>query len=95
MNEYSKFYRGKRVLVTGGLGFIGLNTCARLLDLGAEVTALDNFMPPRVSEMHTDFLARIRIAVADIRDEDKVERVVRDQEIIFNLAGKSGSAGSN
>ena len=91
----SDFYSGKRVLVTGGLGFIGLNLSRRLLELGASVTVLDNFMPPGVSEMHADFLGRIRIAIADIRDEDKVERVIRDQDIIFNLAGKSGAAGSN
>lgn len=38
----AEFYKGKKVLVTGGLGFIGLNTCVRLLELGAEVTVLDN-----------------------------------------------------
>ena len=43
---YLDYYRGKKVLVTGGLGFIGINTCLRLLNLGAEVTALDNFVPP-------------------------------------------------
>ena len=95
MNEYSKFYRGKRVLVTGGLGFIGLNTCARLLDLGAEVTALDNFVPTQITPAFDAVRSRLRLAVADIRDEDKVERVVRDQEVIFNLAGKSGAADSN
>ena len=95
MNNYNNFYHGKKVLVTGGLGFIGLNLSRRLLELGASVTVLDNFMPPDVSELHADFLARFRVALADIRDEEKVERVVRDQEIIFNLAGKSGAAGSN
>ncbi len=43
---YLDYYGGKKVLVTGGLGFIGINTCLRLLELGAEVTALDNFVPP-------------------------------------------------
>ncbi|WP_223921516.1 NAD(P)-dependent oxidoreductase [Geobacter sp. AOG2] len=83
------------MLVTGGLGFIGLNTCARLLDLGAEVTALDNFVPPRITPDFDAIRLRLRLAVADIRDEEKVERVVRDQEVVFNLAGKSGAADSN
>ena len=95
MNNHKGFYSGKRVLVTGGLGFIGLNTCARLLDLGAEVTALDNFVPPRIPPAFDAVCSRLRLAVADIRDEEKVERVVRDQEVIFNLAGKSGAADSN
>jgi len=78
------------VLVTGGLGFIGLNVSQRLLELGAIVTVLDNFMPTEISKQLSNLLTHIKVAIADIRDEEKVERVVRDQEVIFNLAGKSG-----
>ncbi|HTP64267.1 MAG TPA: NAD-dependent epimerase/dehydratase family protein [Geobacteraceae bacterium] len=95
MNDYGNFYRGRKVLVTGGLGFIGLNTCSRLLDLGAEVTVLDNFVPPQVSPAFEAVRSQLRLAIADIRDEEKVERIVRDQEVIFNMAGKSGAADSN
>jgi UDP-glucose 4-epimerase len=95
VNIYNNFYSGKRLLVTGGLGFIGLNTCARLLDLGAEVTVLDNFIPTQITPAFEAVRSHLRLAVADIRDADKVERVVRDQEVIFNLAGKSGAADSN
>ncbi|MDD2581164.1 MAG: NAD-dependent epimerase/dehydratase family protein [Desulfuromonadaceae bacterium] len=95
MNDHHNFYSGKKVLVTGGLGFIGLNVSQRLLELGATVTVLDNFMPTDVSKPLAEFLGHIKVAIADIRDEEKVERVVRDQEVIFNLAGKSGAADSN
>jgi UDP-glucose 4-epimerase len=95
VTEYEGFYRGKRVLVTGGLGFIGINASLRLLDLGAEVTVLDNFVPPNPSPSLAAVLSRLKVAVADIRDADKVERVIRDQQVIFNLAGKSGAADSN
>ena len=95
MSNLKEFYCGKRVLVTGGLGFIGVNLCARLLDLGAEVTALDNFVPTQITPAFDAVRSRLRLAVADIRDEEKVERVVRNQEVIFNLAGKSGAADSN
>lgn len=95
MNNVNAFYRGKKVLVTGGLGFIGLNVSQRLLELGAIVTVLDNFMPTDVSKPLAEVLGHIKVAIADIRDEEKVERVVRDQEVIFNLAGKSGAADSN
>jgi nucleoside-diphosphate-sugar epimerase len=91
----AEFYKGKKVLVTGGLGFIGLNTCVRLLELGAEVTVLDNFMPPAADRVLDGVRDRLKIAIADIRDEDKVERVVREQQVIFNMAGKSGAADSN
>lgn len=95
MKDHNNFYRGKKVLVTGGLGFIGLNISQRLLELGAIVTVLDNFMPTDVSKSLAEFLGHIKVAIADIRDQEKVERVVRDQEVIFNLAGKSGAADSN
>jgi nucleoside-diphosphate-sugar epimerase len=35
-------YRGKKVLVTGGLGFIGSSVALRLVELGASVTIVDN-----------------------------------------------------
>lgn len=95
MSNYNNYYRGRKVLVTGGLGFIGLNICTRLLELGAEVTVLDNFMPIEASKPLSEMLSHIKVAIADIRDEANVERIVRDQEIIFNLAGKSGAADSN
>ena len=69
---YLDYYRGKKVLVTGGLGFIGINTCLRLLELGAEVTALDNFIPPDLSGRLDPVCSGMRIAVADIRDEEKL-----------------------
>lgn len=89
------WYRGRKILVTGGLGFIGLNLSLRLRDLGAEVTVMDNFVSPDVSHILGTVCAGIAVAVADIRDAEKVERVVRNQEVIFNLAGKSGAADSN
>ena len=76
---YLDYYRGKKVLVTGGLGFIGINTCLRLLELGAEVTALDNFVPPDLAGQDDLVRSRLRIAVADIRDEEKLERVAQGQ----------------
>jgi nucleoside-diphosphate-sugar epimerase len=94
-DNYGGFYRGRKVLVTGGHGFIGLNLGQRLLDLGGDVTLLDNFVPSELAGILVEGQGRLKTVVADIRDEDKVERVVRDQEILFNLAGKSGAADSN
>ncbi len=36
MSRYGTYFNGRHVLVTGGLGFIGINLCQRLLGLGAE-----------------------------------------------------------
>ena len=43
--DYRDFYRGRKVLVTGGLGFIGSNLCRTLADLGARVLAVDSLLP--------------------------------------------------
>lgn len=83
--------RGRKVLVTGAQGFIGTNLCRRLTDLGAEVTALDRRMPARSDSA----CCRMRVVVADIRDEDAVRCAVTGQEVIFALAGASGAADSN
>jgi len=42
VQDYESFV-GKRVLVTGGAGFVGSNLASRLVDIGAHVVVLDNF----------------------------------------------------
>ncbi len=83
----------KKILVTGGSGFIGSNLAHRLVSLKAAVTLL----------VHTDSgIALIKDIVAtaeknkipfsivtgDIRDQTFMDTVVKDKEIIFNLAAK-------
>jgi UDP-glucuronate decarboxylase len=47
ITSYQDFYRGKRVLVTGGAGFLGSFLCERLLAEGAEVLCVDNYFTGR------------------------------------------------
>lgn len=95
MSRYNDFYGGKRVLITGGLGFLGMNLIQGLLKCGAEVTVLDSFMTSGSSNNLQELLSHVKVVLADIRDEEKVERLVKGQDVIFNLAGKSGAADSN
>ena len=52
MSEYLQFYRGRRVMITGGLGFIGSNLAARLVEAGAEVLIVDSLFPDYGGNLH-------------------------------------------
>jgi len=88
--EYRAFYRGRRVLVTGGLGFIGSNLARQLVDLGADVLLLDSMIPDYGGNLFNiaDIESRLRVNFGDVRNESIMDVLVRDREIIFNLAGQ-------
>jgi UDP-glucose 4-epimerase len=88
-HDHRDFYRERRVLVTGGLGFIGSNLCRVLADLGAHVTAVDSLLPDYGGNVFNlaGYEDRVRINIADVRGHG-MEYLVRDQEVLFNLAGQ-------
>jgi UDP-glucose 4-epimerase len=87
--DYRDFYRDRKVLVTGGLGFIGSNLCRALADLGAQVTALDSLLPDYGGNVFNldGYESRVRINIADVRGHG-MEYLVRGQDVLFNLAGQ-------
>ena len=87
---YREFYQGRPVLVTGGLGFIGSNLARQLAELGADVVVVDAMIPDYGGNRFNiaGFEDRVRVSVADIRNEAIVDDLVRDRDIIFNLAGQ-------
>ena len=87
--DHRDFYRGRRVLVTGGLGFIGSNLCRALVDLGAEVLAVDSLLPDYGGNLFNleNYEGRVRINIADVRGH-AMEYLVRGQDVLFNLAGQ-------
>jgi UDP-glucose 4-epimerase len=87
--NYLDSYRGRRVLVTGGLGFIGSNLCRTLADLGAQVLAVDSLLPDYGGNLFNlaGYEDRVRVNIADVRGHG-IEYLVRGQELLFNLAGQ-------
>ena len=85
-----KAFNRKKVLVTGGLGFIGSTLVRRLVELGAEVTVVDALIPDSGGNLFNvaDVKERIELIIADVRDEAVAGRCVRGQDYLFNLVGQ-------
>jgi len=87
--DHRDFYRDRRVLVTGALGFIGSDLCRSLADLGARVLAVDSLLPDYGGNLFnlSGYEDKVRINIADVRGHG-ISYLVRDQDVLFNLAGQ-------
>lgn len=83
-------FKGKKVLVTGGLGFVGSNLTAKLVKLGATVTIADNMIPRLGGNLFNvkEIVDHIHINFSDVRDSHSMDYLVKGQEFIFHLAGQ-------
>jgi len=86
----TEFYAGKRVLVTGGVGFIGSNLALSLVECGAEVVLVDSMLPAYGASLRNvePVRDRLRINFSDVRDRHSMSYLVRGQDVIFSLAGQ-------
>jgi UDP-glucose 4-epimerase len=83
-------YRNKKVLITGGLGFIGSNLAIRLVELEANVTLVDSMIPDYGGNLFNiePIKDRVRVNFSDVRDPHSMEYLVKGQDYLFNLAGQ-------
>src|SRR3989338_4474782 len=83
------YYRNKRILITGGLGFIGSNLAIELVGKGAKVTIMDALIPTYGGNLFNiePIKEKVKWVRGDVRARKIMDRMVRDQDIIFNLAG--------
>lgn len=87
------FWRGKRVLVTGGAGFLGSGLCHALAGLGASVTALDAMLPEGGANRANLANSGIPVVEADLRDAELAPHV-EGLDVLFNMAAQTSHAGS-
>jgi UDP-glucose 4-epimerase len=82
--------KNKKVLITGGLGMIGSTLANKLVAMGAEVTLLDSLIKPYGANFFNvkEINHLIKINISDIRDKESVKVLVKDKDIIINLAGQ-------
>jgi len=88
--EHYPFFKGKHIMITGGLGFIGSNLAHRLVHLGADVLIIDSLIPEYGGNIYNvrGIEDQIKINIADMRDEHGLRYLVQGQDVIFNLAGQ-------
>jgi UDP-glucose 4-epimerase len=84
-------YRGRRVGVIGGMGFIGSNLTAALVRAGAEVTAVTPSRDRHDASIRSFEAQGVRVLEADIRDVPAMRAAVEGQWVVFNVAGRSGA----
>lgn len=85
-----EIYKGQRVLITGGLGFIGSNIAQKLACYGAKVTLVDSLDPRYGGNQANveEILDRITVQVGDYRDAHLMSPLVRTADVIFHLAAQ-------
>lgn len=86
-----KVYSGKSVMITGGLGFIGSNLAAALVEQGAAVTIVDSLIPVyggNPFNIH-DIEDKVSVNICDVRDPYAIEYMIKGKDYLFNLAGQT------
>ncbi len=85
----TNYFKGKKVLITGGAGFIGSNLAIELVKLQADVFIIDSMIEGYGGNLFNleSVKKNVRVEIADIRNTEKMDKMVCHKDIIFNLAG--------
>ena len=86
-DNFFEILQNKKILVTGGAGFIGSNLCETLLDLGVKVTCLDNFSTGRRENLETCLQnSNFTLIEGDIRNLETCKKVCENQDFVLHEA---------
>lgn len=90
-NPFGDAFAGQRVLVTGGLGFIGSNLVLSLARLGADMTVVDSLIPEYGGNLRNleGVDGKVRVYMSDVRDWRSLPQIIGRQDVLFNLAGQT------
>jgi UDP-glucose 4-epimerase len=86
--------RGRSVLITGGLGFIGVNLTSALVESGARITVMTPSLERRREAAAAATSRGATVLEGDVRDPGAIARAVAGQDVVYALAGHSGAARS-
>jgi len=90
----SQFWKDKKVLVTGGAGFIGSHVVEKLIERGAIVTVLDNLQNGSLKNLET-YTGKFKFIKGDCTDSNISEKACQGQNIVMNLAARVGGIDYN
>ncbi|MBW4590067.1 NAD-dependent epimerase/dehydratase family protein [Aetokthonos hydrillicola Thurmond2011] len=84
-------FKGRKALITGGLGFIGSNLARRLVELGAEVSLVDSLIPEYGGNLFNiaGIEDAVKVNISDVRDPHSICYLIQGQDYLFNLAGQT------
>ena len=82
---YDRSFGGRRILVTGGAGFVGSNVVARLAEAGARVTVLDDLFTGQADALP----ASVDLVVGSVTDDDLVRKLVSASTLVFHMAARN------
>ena len=90
-HNFKTAFDGRRVLITGALGFIGSNLVRRLVELGARVLLVDSLIPEYGGNLFNiaGVEDRVQVNISDVRDAHSMRYLVQGQDYLFNLAGQT------
>ena len=96
MKNWKSSFAGKKIGITGGLGFIGSNLAIRLCQMGASVTIYDLDDPKFGANLYNIDPVKddLQIIYGDLRDKQRVTEALRGCEYVFSLAGQVSHMGS-
>lgn len=91
MSDLRKDFADKKILITGGLGFIGSNLARRLVAEGAKVTLVDSLISEYGGNRAniTDIADRVEVNITDVRDPHAMGHLIQGKDYLFNLAGQT------
>ncbi|MBI5814382.1 MAG: NAD-dependent epimerase/dehydratase family protein [Nitrospinae bacterium] len=91
MTHIENTFRGKNVLITGGLGFLGGNLAIKLVGLGANVTVMDAMLEGHGGNLFNIEPVKdsVRVNFSDIRDANVTRYLIEGKDFIFHLAGQN------
>jgi len=87
----------RKVLITGGAGFIGSNLARKLVKEGFEITILDNFLKQihgEKNELSDDLKSDVRLIVGDVADKSVLYSALEGQDAVIHYAAETGTGQS-